>query len=87
MEEKHYKIYRYCESNVYPEDEAPIDINYRTGLTTRLHPIITWERGRIVEVGLYAAAGLNSEGEVEGQDMVVREQFHYTDDVAGLPSK
>ena len=84
MEDKHYKIYRYCESAVHPEDEAPVDVNYKTGLTTRLHPVLTWSRGRITEVGMYASASLNAQGEVEGTDLVVKETFSYTDDASGL---
>lgn len=81
----HYKVYRYLEHKGEQDcTAAPLSVNFVSGLSIRLHPIHTFTRGRITQTNWYANAGVDANGELEGSDLVVREDFAYTLDAAGL---
>jgi hypothetical protein len=79
-----YKIFRYFDGVHLPQDDAPLGVDYVTGLNVRLHPIHTWERGRIIRVDWFATYSVDANGEEQGDDLVVCETLVYTDDASGL---
>ncbi len=80
-----YKIYRYIpDADMYDTEEVPHGINYVNGLNVRLHPIIEWQKGRILNVNYFASCALDATGEKVGSDLVVKENFSYTLDSSAL---
>lgn len=76
--EKPYKIYEYYpDIDVYRKN-VPLSINFKTGLSVRLHPVRTFVLGEMVECVYYASMtdGVPS-------DPVVKETWEYTRDGTG----
>lgn len=81
---KYYKIHSLYDVGGFPRDEAPTTIDYETGLDVRLHPVFTWDKGRILRKEWHASFSLDANGEEVGTDLIVSEDFVYTEDASGL---
>ena len=78
-----YKIWKYVREGVQEDEEQiPFDINYKTGLTIRLHPMRTFVKGVLIEVCYHLNASKNSDGSVSYDEPIIREQFEYVRDAA-----
>lgn len=61
------------------------DVNYKNGLTTRLHPRHTFERGVIVRTGYFAYMSFNpATYQFDFSEEVVREDYVYQRDANGF---
>lgn len=73
-----HKIWRYV-NNAEAPDASPIGVDYKTGLTIKLQPMISMTKGRVLNVGHYATY----DGE-EFNDLIIRVEMVYTDLPLGL---
>ena len=80
----HFKLYRFIWIPPHKLDDIPFDVNYITGLTRRLYPIVSYTRGRITRIDYMLEGWLNALGEKEGNDLAVREDFEYTLNAGGF---
>jgi hypothetical protein len=80
----HFKLYRLIWVPPHNLESVPYDVDYVTGLTQRLHPVETYERGRIVRIDYFLNAGLDAYGEKYGTDLFVTESFDYTNNAGGF---
>lgn len=70
------KIYRYVMVSQHAKDCAPIDHNYKTGLSISLHPNRTFNAGELDQVDWYA--------DKEQTDLVISVVISYTRDTLGF---
>lgn len=80
------KIYRYIPLEFTSYGEPPIDINYETGLTVRLHPTCSIVvDGEVRRIDYFASATMDqATGVISYSDLVVREDFVYQRDAVGF---
>ena len=80
-----YKIWNYVLPGVqHDEDQSPLDIDFKTGLTVRLHPERIFDNGVLVEVIHNLGTSVNPDGTLSFSDPVVQEKFEYTRDPYGF---
>ena len=77
---KPYKIYELVDDDSPDVYRTPININFRTGLTSRLQPKRVMNQGDVVECIHY----VNFDGATYS-DPVVKETWTYTNDPTGYP--
>lgn len=80
------KLFRYIPMEFVSYDEPPLDVNYETGLTTRLHPTVSeMVDGEVRRIDYYASASIDMQtGAVSYSDLIVREDFAYQRDAVGF---
>lgn len=83
-EPNHLKIYRYTPSTYQDgdPDEPDFGLQYKTGLTRRLHPEVFMKRGEVTRVIYHASATPSPSGPVYS-DPVLQEDISYVRDEAG----
>ena len=76
-----YRIWSYAPAGSQSdEDQIPYDLDFKTGLTTRLHPNRIFEKGVLVETCYHSDASHNPDGTIDFGEPVVRETFEYLRD-------
>lgn len=79
-----YRIYDYIlDPTKHDLNFAPQDIDYVRSLSVRLHPICTFDKGRIIKVEYYSDSTFDAYGEsipTSESVSVVREDYVYADD-------
>ena len=79
------KLYRYIETQKVDKRRPPFDIDYDTGIATRLHPhISSMVFGEVREIMYYASASMDGSGNITYSDPVIKESYAYTRDSVGF---
>lgn len=79
-----YKIWDYVVDKPYGW-KPPLDLDYKKGLTTRLHPKNTFDQGELTTRQYYSEASVNPlDGSIIFDNLILKEENNYVRDAAGF---
>jgi hypothetical protein len=63
---------------------SPLDLDYKKGLTVRLHPKNTFVKGELTKKEFYETASVNIDGSINFSNLILKEENVFHRDLAGF---